>query len=204
MSDLPEADLKALDEYLLSETSPANSMLLSDLDGFLTGIVVGPELVPPSEWFPVIWSGEEPRFDSESQMRNIIGTIMNRYNEIVHAMNDDPDSFEPIIYEGSEGFPIVTDWAAGFLDAIKLRKRAWDPLFRHRRAKMLLVPLVILGDDDDFFRHHPSPHEMAFYADAPDLVRHSVVGICEFWRNRRPARQKPHPRRPRADRRSAR
>lgn len=200
MSDLPEADLEALYEYLLSETSPEHSMLLSDLDGFLTGIVVGPELVPPGEWFPVIWSGEEPAFDSERQMTSVLGTIMARYNEIADTMNTEPDRFEPIIYESPEGYPIVTDWAMGFLDAIKLRRRSWDPLFRHRRAKILLVPIVILGDEDDFFEHHPSPHEMAFYADAPELVRNSVIGIHEFWRNRRPTGQKPRPRRQRTDR----
>ena len=37
-------DLDALDdEYLMSDHSPDDSMGLSDLDGFLTGVVVGPE-----------------------------------------------------------------------------------------------------------------------------------------------------------------
>ena len=33
--------------------APDDGMGLSDLDGFLTGIVVGPELILPSEWLPV-------------------------------------------------------------------------------------------------------------------------------------------------------
>lgn len=47
-------DLKALDAYLMSDTSPDDCMLLCDLDGFLAGIVVCPELVPPSKWLPVV------------------------------------------------------------------------------------------------------------------------------------------------------
>ena len=35
-------DLDALDNYLMSDLAPDESMGLSDLDGFLTGIVVGP------------------------------------------------------------------------------------------------------------------------------------------------------------------
>jgi hypothetical protein len=46
-------DLDALDDCLMSDHAPDNSMGLSDLDGFLTGIVVGPELILPSEWLPV-------------------------------------------------------------------------------------------------------------------------------------------------------
>ena len=54
-----DPDLKALDEYLISDDSPENCMQLSDLDGFLTAIVVGPETHPaecagrdPVEPFP--------------------------------------------------------------------------------------------------------------------------------------------------------
>ena len=70
-------------------------MLLSDLDGFLTGIVVGPELIPQSEWMSAIWGGEEPEFESEQQMRTILGTITGRFNEIAAIMETDPDSFQP-------------------------------------------------------------------------------------------------------------
>src|SRR6476619_3287525 len=69
-------DLDALDDYLMSDHAPDDSMGLSDLDGFLTGIVVGPELIPASEWLPVIWGGEEPLFHSEDEMRTVLGTIM--------------------------------------------------------------------------------------------------------------------------------
>ena len=48
-------DLDALDAFLLSDRTPENCMGLSDLDGFLTAIVIGPELIAPSEWLPIIW-----------------------------------------------------------------------------------------------------------------------------------------------------
>jgi len=47
-----DADLDLLDAYLLSDQSPPECMLLSDLDGFLTGIAIGPDVVMPSEWLP--------------------------------------------------------------------------------------------------------------------------------------------------------
>ena len=58
-----DADLDLLDAYLLSDQSPPECLLLSDLDGFLTGIAIGPEVVMPSEWLPHVWGGEEPVFD---------------------------------------------------------------------------------------------------------------------------------------------
>ena len=45
-------DLTTLDAYLSSEQSPENTMQLSDLDGFLTGVICSPEVIMPSEWLP--------------------------------------------------------------------------------------------------------------------------------------------------------
>ena len=72
-------DLNALDGYLMSDHAPDDSMGLSDLDGFLTGIVVGPELILPSEWLPIVWGGKEPEFETDAEMRIVLGTIMGRY-----------------------------------------------------------------------------------------------------------------------------
>jgi uncharacterized protein len=50
-----ERDLDYLDKWLSSDGSPPNSMMLSDLDGFLTAVAIGPDLIMPSEWLPVVW-----------------------------------------------------------------------------------------------------------------------------------------------------
>ncbi len=86
-------DLDALDDYLMSDHAPDDSMGLSDLDGFLTGVVIGPELIPPSEWLPVIWGGEEPEFETGVEMRTVLGTIMGRFNS-------EPIDCDPIFWEG--------------------------------------------------------------------------------------------------------
>ena len=127
-------DLEALDQFLMSDASPEDCMQLSDLDGFLTGIAIGPELVMPSEWLPAIWGGEEPVFEDEEQARTVLGAIMGRYNEILHALNTDPEAYEPVFWEGPDGEVIAADWAEGFVDAIRLRPEAWRPLLEDPEA----------------------------------------------------------------------
>ena len=34
-------------------------MSLSELDGFLAGIAIGPEIVELHDWLPIIWGGED-------------------------------------------------------------------------------------------------------------------------------------------------
>ena len=66
--------LDALDAFLSSDQSPPDSMMLSDVDGFLTAIAIGPELIMPSEWLPVIWGDDEPVFTDEAQMQAVLGS----------------------------------------------------------------------------------------------------------------------------------
>lgn len=45
-----ELDLERLDDYLSSDESPDSCMMLSDLDGFLHGVVCSPVPILPEEW----------------------------------------------------------------------------------------------------------------------------------------------------------
>jgi uncharacterized protein len=174
-------DLGALDDYLMSDHAPDDSMGLSDLDGFLTGIVVGPELILPSEWLPVIWGGEEPEFETEAEMRIVLGTIMGRYNEIATYIDSDPDEFDPIFWEGPGGEVVATDWAGGFLDAVALRPLAWGTLIEDDRAGILMAPLFLLNGDMEIGDGAADEHELL--AEASDMIPTCVAGIHEFWKN---------------------
>lgn len=179
-------DLDALDDYLMSDRAPDCSMGLSDLDGFLTGIVVGPELILPSEWLPVTWGGKEPEFQTETEKRTVLGTIMGRYNEIAACLSDDPDGLDPIFWEGPEGEVIASDWAGGFLDAVAMRPEAWEALIRHRRSRMMMMPFLLLNGDAELHVGSDGPvDEEAFLAEVPNIIAACVAGIHEFRRNYR-------------------
>jgi uncharacterized protein len=185
-------DLDALDDYLLSDHAPEDCMGLSDLDGFLTGIVVGPEPIQPSEWLPVIWGGEDPEFETSAQMQTILGTIMGRYNEIVACFDSDPDEFDPILWESPEGDVIASDWAGGFLDAVALRPKAWEPLIHHRSAGIMMMPLLLLNGDAALDVGEDSEvDEDAFLAEVPDIIPACISGIHEFWKSYRRHRRPP-------------
>jgi uncharacterized protein len=180
-------DLETLDQFLMSDASPENCMQLSDLDGFLTGIAIGPELVMPSEWLPAIWGDDEPVFEDDDQARTVLGAIMGRYNEILHALNSDPDAYEPVFWEGPDGEVIAADWAEGFVDAIRLRPEAWQQLVEDPEALVLLIPILALcGDEEGGSPLELDPEENAdLLAEAPELIPVCVAGMHRFWKERR-------------------
>jgi uncharacterized protein len=179
-------DLDALDAFLMSDHAPSEGMMLSDLDGFLTGIAVGPELILPSEWLPLIWGGEAPEFADEAEAKTILGTIMGRYNEILRQIEN--DALDPVFWADRDGTLIAADWAEGFLQAIMLRADAWKRLFKSKRDGQLLFPILALcGDENgDSLLGLAPEEEDTIMEEAAEFIPDSVIAIATYWRAKGP------------------
>jgi uncharacterized protein len=181
-------DLEALNDYLMSDRSPAECMDLSELDGFLAGLIAGPEPIAPSEWLPVIWDGEEPAFDSEAEAGTILGTILSRYNDIAESLDNDPTAFSPVFWEDDDGEPVVEDWAHGFMHAVSLRTEAWEPVLRDEESAILLIPIGIIAGlavpELEAEMRLPEDAMEELLEDADMMLAACVVGLRAFWRDR--------------------
>src|SRR4051794_18883907 len=170
----------------MSDKAPENGMALSDLDGFLTGILVGPERIMPSEWLPHVWGGEAPTFENAEQARLILSTIMGRYNEIARALDGQASDLDPVFWEDGDGSVIAGDWAEGFHEAIGLRPEAWTALFQDKEASPLLIPILALCCDEDGGDLIPLDPGMRdkILDEAPELIPVCVFALRRFWRER--------------------
>jgi len=180
-----EADLDTLDRFLMSDRAPDDSMGLSDLDGFLTGILIGPELVLPGEWLPHVWGGKAPMFESDDEAQVVHSALLGHYNSIARALDSgEPDKLAPVYWViGEEDTVRAGDWAEGFLDAMRLRPDAWAPLAQDRHAGLLLVPILTLCGNEASEELLPSNAEARaeMLTTAPDLIPTCVVGIRNYW-----------------------
>jgi uncharacterized protein len=183
---LDRVDLEALDRFLMSERSPPQSMMLSDLDGFLTGIAVGPELVLPSQWLPLVFGGDAPEFADEAEAKAILGAIMGRYNEILRQVAH--DDLQPVFWADRNGTLIAADWAVGFLQAIMLRADAWEALFKSKRDGALLVPILVLCGDENgesLLGIQPDEEDRVM-EEAAEFIPACVAAIDAYWREKGP------------------
>jgi uncharacterized protein len=122
MRKLTDGDLERLDAFLRRLDDDA--MLLSELDGYLAGVIVCPDLIPPSEWLPQVWGGDRPVFADQDEASEMIGIVMALYNHIVHAL-DRPGDYVPRLDADTDGAAIWELWASGFGKALDLKLEAW-------------------------------------------------------------------------------
>jgi uncharacterized protein len=147
----PPCYLKQLERELLSLSDDA--MLLEELDGFVAGLLVCPELIKPSEWLPVVWGSEEgddPAFDSLDHLNRVLGLVMEHYNDVARTLIERPDRYGPLLATDKRNNDILWEtWVAGFEKAAKLRPAAWQKLLTadHETARAM-SGLLTLADVD--------------------------------------------------------
>ena len=192
-------DLAALDNFLASDRAPSECMQLSELDGFLASIVAGPEPIPPSVWLPIVWRLDEgPVFADLPQAEAILGSVMRRYNEIIHLLDLSPGTYRPVLAELDDGTPDASDWAVGFIQAMALCQEAWTPLAADPAAGALMVPIVLVASTTDMANLHldedeklPEDEMAQLLAEAGPMLSLCVTGIRAFFRQRhKPSRRK--------------
>ncbi len=153
MIQLSDNEVDELDQFLMSDITSDETMMIDTLDGFLTAIAIGPTTVLPSEWLPAVWGPtpeDAPHFESMEQAQHIFGLLMRHYNGIIQTLEHDPESIVPVLnvnhypddpheYLDGEG------WAHGFMDGVALRRADWQPLFDDAQGKIWLRPIYLLG-----------------------------------------------------------
>jgi len=174
-------DLTTLDAYLLSERSPENTMQLSDLDGFLTGIICSPVSIPTAEWLPRALG--EPEFEVPPE---IIDIILGRYTEIATCILRAPPNLEPVFWEAKEGHVIAMDWCEGFMDALHLREAEWGHLLGSEEGLELMFPILAhLLDENGNSLVGATQEQLDSLLDvASERIPDVVPRIYNFWRQK--------------------
>jgi uncharacterized protein len=187
-SPLSNEEIHELDAFLMSDATPDECMDIVTLDGFLTALAIGPELVPPSVWLPLVWGGDKKLvFESSAQAERIIGILIHRFDDICRMFGENAASFEPLLYTkevDGETEWIGEDWCIGFMEAVYLSFEEWQPLCDDKPACLLLAPILTLGTEVGWEELDASADAEAESKAALEALGPSVEVIATYWRTK--------------------
>jgi len=191
-SPLTGDEFEFLDRFLLDRVDQSEGdternvgiLDVSELDGFLTAIVSGPEPVIPSVWMPAVWGEFEPAWRSEDELATIFALLMRHMNSIAWQLMNQPEAFEPLFggrMVDDEEYLIVDDWCAGYLRGIALTAGAWRD--GGERIETLLQPLFAFGTPSgwDALEDLEEDEELSLQ----QSIAPSARAIHRFWLSRR-------------------
>lgn len=177
--------LKLLEKQLAGLPEDIDPMLISELDGFLAGILVCPDLIMPGEWLPMVWSGTDesagPVFEDARQTEKLVGLVMEHYN----ATADDLQrgQYAPVFEVDTRHDEILWEfWVAGFETAMQLRPESWAAMLESDEDTQValagLVTLIEIGRNENRLS---KPEADDLTENAPDLIAHWMETL-NAWR----------------------
>ncbi|RZL85825.1 MAG: YecA family protein, partial [Sphingomonas sp.] len=114
----------------LADLPVEEPMLLTELDGFLTGLLICPEVVPTDEWMAAIWGVDNeglPAFEDPLDSEWFVKAVTARRDEIARDLSR--DKLQPILdVDERDGEVLWEYWLDGFAEAIELRPDVWHVL----------------------------------------------------------------------------
>ncbi|MFL9693423.1 MULTISPECIES: UPF0149 family protein [Aeromonas] len=144
---MTEAEVEWLEKRLMDHGNDDSMLSLSALDGFLTAVLSGPELVPPSQWWPVLWGGTPPEWSSEHEMKRALDLILGHMNILAHTLCYRPKHFIPVLmanYVEGQEICNAEDWSFGYLRGMALGN--WPALPEELERSLEVIRLH--GSDD--------------------------------------------------------
>lgn len=105
-------------------------MLLTELDGLLTGILVSPSPIADEEWLPIVWGDDTdgvPPFEDPLDVQWFRDALTARQGEIGRDLAR--GRLQPILdVDDRTGDVLWEEWIDGFAEAMALRPDAWQAL----------------------------------------------------------------------------
>ena len=186
MNQLPSY-LKKLERRLAAMADDHDVMILSELDGFLAGIVVCPDLVMPGEWLPLIWGRDESEhdavFETAEDLQDTVSLVMRHYNSIAQSLHRGGEHYRPIFDVDQRHDEVLWEiWLEGFVRAMGLRPESWPQILSDddEEAKAALSLIIALSGTDE---EASIANEDELIEVAHELIPRCVVSLSD-WRLR--------------------
>ncbi|MEQ1533209.1 MAG: UPF0149 family protein [Sideroxydans sp.] len=192
---LSDREMDELDDFLMSDATTNEVMLLDCLDGYLTAVASGPVRLAQGDWLPRVWGPAEsdaPAFESKAQEEKIIGLMTRHLNAIVWNLQQEDEPFEPVfdlhVYQDDEREYVDGEmWAHGFMTAIQLHRNSWNALLESKHGVDMLRPIYLLGAEEVTAEEEQLVQSPAQREELSKTIPASVEWIYKFWAPQRRA-----------------
>jgi uncharacterized protein len=123
-------DLDELGRLLAECPDEDETMLLSEVDGYLAGLLVSPHRIAKDEWLPRIWGGAAEAFPGDpARSAQLNALVLARKAQIAGELLLGGLAYAPVYEVDSRNDEVLWEiWVEGFAAAMAVGGESWDSL----------------------------------------------------------------------------
>lgn len=139
-----------LARFLSSPQRPKDTLTYPQLAGFLFSLGNGPELIPPSEWIPLVFNDQEARYDTRDEAEQMLQAMMALYNDCIRERTGGTVSLppgcgmRPWAMDNLSADAPLSQWAQGFSMGYNYLEEVWNEYTPHELDEELGALLMTL------------------------------------------------------------
>ncbi|BFU93196.1 MAG: hypothetical protein NTAFB01_43830 [Nitrospira sp.] len=121
-----------LTRFLSSPLRPKDTMTYPQLAGFLFCLANGPELIPPSEWIPLVFNDQEANSETQDEAEQVLQAMMVLYDECIRERSVGGVSLpagceiRPWAMDNLSADAPLSQWAQGFSIGCDYLEEVWN------------------------------------------------------------------------------
>ena len=185
---LNDAELDYVESILLKYGNDDSILDASELDGFFTALISGPEVLPPSRWLPALWGGTLPKFGKEAELQRFMNLLMQHINNCVLMLMEYPAEFAALFQQREHDgatLTIAEQWCFGYMRGAALGQ--WPELPAAEAAQ--LAAIALHGSKANFpLLEHMS---QAQHQQSVTAIEPAVRALHAYWLAQRNAHHSP-------------
>lgn len=143
---LTAAEYKVLARFL-AKCGGGVAPNLEALDGFFCALIVGPDVVLPSEYLPLVL-GSNNRFEDLNEVNRVLPLMLRHWNTIARTLNEG-DAYDLYLLKETPHRRAGADWADAFMKGVELRYDQWRKLIESKEPSEAILPMMMLAQEKD-------------------------------------------------------
>ena len=179
---LNAADFTSLEDTLLKYGDDHSVLNPSELDGYFTALVSGPAPVDIAEWFPAIWGGQNPEWETPEEARQFIDLCVRHLNtlagQLAHGSHGFLPRFEQTEHQG-QTVTLAEEWCFGYLRGVAIAH--WTPLPAIQAG--LLSAISDCAEQDNF--ELPADLDVAAHQHQVSELAPAARALHDYWLSQR-------------------
>ncbi|NBA96600.1 UPF0149 family protein [Pseudomonas sp. R5(2019)] len=177
-SPLDAYDFEIIEDTLLRYGDDHSVLNPSELDGYFTALVSGPAPVDIADWFPGIWGGQNPEWESSEECEQFIDLTVRHMNALAIQLADDARGFKAFFeqtdYQG-QVLALAEEWCFGYLRGVAVGN--WPELPAPQAAE--LEAIACCAEQDNF--ELPADLDVARHSQSVAAIEPAARALYAYW-----------------------